>query len=234
MIMNIKSVILSSILIIFGSMGAWGQDFMKGYNAFKLGDIHTALREWSALATQGDAASQIGLGNLYAGGLGVPRNYHEAIKWYRKAAEQGDSGAQVILGHYYFYGRGVKQDFHQAAAWFQKAAAQGQKEGQERYAFMLKTGRGVSENSQQAAIWYLKAAEQGYIEAQISLGVMYQLGQGVIQDFLYSYMWLNLASAHDKSATFLRDAVARRMNLQQIETAQHLSRECLKREYKNC
>ena len=45
-------------------------------------------------AQQGDASAQCNLGNLYAGGHGVVRDFAAAAEWYRKAAEQGHADAE--------------------------------------------------------------------------------------------------------------------------------------------
>lgn len=81
------------------------------------------------------------------------------------------------------------------------------------------------------------AAEQGVMEAQASLAEMYRDGLGVIQDYVIAYMWVNLAIAnngvHDSNIR-CRDNLAKIMTPSQIAEAQKLSRECLKKEYKNC
>jgi hypothetical protein len=49
-------------------------------------------------------------------------------------------------------------------------------------------------------------------------------------------MWYNIAASSGKSenASKNRDIVAKRMNSNQIETAQRLARECVKKNYKGC
>ncbi|SRR5216683_3909209 len=62
------------------------------------------------------------LGELYAEGQGVPRDYVEALKWYRMAADQGDIWAQLAVGRFYEEGCGVRQDDEEACFWFSLAA----------------------------------------------------------------------------------------------------------------
>ena len=76
---------------------AWA-DFQAGKEAYYRGDYETALKEFRALAEQGDVAGQYNLGVMYANGQGVPQDYQEAAKWYRLAAEQGHADAQSSLG----------------------------------------------------------------------------------------------------------------------------------------
>ena len=83
--------------------------------------------------------------------------------------------------------------------------------------------------------WYRLAAEQGFANAQSNLGLMYAYGQGVIQDNVYAHMWWNIAaSSGHKSAVKGRDIVAKKMNPSQLEIAQDLVRECVRKKYKDC
>ena len=78
-------------------------------------------------------------------------------------------------------------------------------------------------------------AEQGDAKSQYNLGVMYDNGQGVPQDDFYAYMWWNIAaSSGDKDAIHNRDIVAKEMTPSQLETAQKLARECVRKKYKGC
>ena len=83
--------------------------------------------------------------------------------------------------------------------------------------------------------WYTLAAEQGYADAQYNLGLMYGLGQGVKKDYVYAHMWGNIAASNgSENGDKLRDAVAKLMTAPQIEKAQELARECVRKEYKGC
>ena len=80
-----------------------------------------------------------------------------------------------------------------------------------------------------AATWYLRAAEGGHGEAQFQLGLLYNKGRGVSLDLVQSYMWLNLAAAQaageDRSFRVrIRDGVASKMTINQIELAQQMAR----------
>ncbi|MDP6417655.1 MAG: sel1 repeat family protein, partial [Gammaproteobacteria bacterium] len=79
------------------------------------------------------------------------------------------------------------------------------------------------------------AAEQGIAGAQYNLGNAYANGRGVIQDNVYAHMWLNIAaSSGDKDAIGIRDIIAKRMTPSQLEKAQDLARECVRKNYKGC
>ena len=78
-------------------------------------------------------------------------------------------------------------------------------------------------------------AEQGDATAQVNLGSMYSKGDGVLQDYVYAHMWWNIAaSSGNKKASENRDIVAERMTYSQIEEAERLARECVRKNYKGC
>jgi TPR repeat protein len=79
-------------------------------------------------------------------------------------------------------------------------------------------------------------AEQGDAVAQSNLGTMYDNGTGVLQDYVRAHMWFNIAAISGESevASENRDIVAKRMNSNQIETAQKLARNCFLKKYKGC
>jgi hypothetical protein len=65
------------------------------------------------------------LGDAYANGKGLEKDWVKAAKWYRKAASQGEANSQFALGFIYEKGKGVKKDVAEAAKWYGKAAEQG-------------------------------------------------------------------------------------------------------------
>ena len=78
-------------------------------------------------------------------------------------------------------------------------------------------------------------AKQGNSDAQYNLGFMYGTGKGVIKDYVYAHMWGNIASSNgNKNGGKLRDLAAKKMTTSQIETAQKLARECVRKKYKGC
>jgi TPR repeat protein len=79
-------------------------------------------------------------------------------------------------------------------------------------------------------------AEQGDAVAQKNLGHMYNKGKGVLQGYVRAHMWYNIASISGKSknASKNRDSIAKEMTPSQIETAQKLARECVRKKYKGC
>ena len=78
-------------------------------------------------------------------------------------------------------------------------------------------------------------AEQRNAVAQKDLSVMYAFGKGVPKDYVYAHMWGNLgASNGNETGEKVRDVVAKQMTPSQLETAQKLARECVRKNYKGC
>ena len=129
-----------------------------------------------------------------------------------------------------------KGDYKTSIKLWRTLAEQGDATAQYNLGFMYDEGEGVPEDDKQAVKWYRLAAEQGHhAKAQYNLGVMYANGHGVPEDIVLAYMWWNLAAANGiENASKNKGIIAKRMTSSQIAEAQKLSRECLKKNYKNC
>ena len=79
----------------------------EGLEAARKGDYPTALMEFSPLAEDGDAHAQFMLGEMYANGQGLSRDYKKAEEWLRKSAEQGFADSQLRLGEMSAKGLGI-------------------------------------------------------------------------------------------------------------------------------
>jgi uncharacterized protein len=129
-----------------------------------------------------------------------------------------------------------KKDYATALREWTPLAEQGNAGVQYNLGNMYRQGLGVPQNYKTALKWYRLAAKQGVATAQSNLGVMYGMGTGVLQDYVLSHMWFNIASisGESKSASENRDIIAKQMTPSQIETAQKLARECVRKKYKGC
>ena len=126
-------------------------------------------------------------------------------------------------------------DFATALREFRPLAEQGSVGAQFNLGVMYYNGKGVPQNYKTAVKWFSLAAEQGVAYAQYNLGVMYYKGEGVSQDYVYAHMWWNVvASNGEENGGKVRDAVAKEMTPTQIEKAQELARECIRKKYKGC
>jgi len=192
-----RAITCQRIVIIVLCIGAVSMvraaDFHEGLAAYNRGDYDAAIREWSALAEQGDAESQYRLARMYYHGEGV-RDDAAAARWYRTAAEQNHLLAQNNLGLLYQEGRGVEQDDASAVEWYRKAAEQGLATAQGNLGRMYDAGRGVVRDLTTAARWYRKAAEQGHVGSQYRLAVMYDEGAGLVRDTGKAVKWYHRAA----------------------------------------
>jgi uncharacterized protein len=122
----IRGIFAAALLVVFIAQTVAAQNYQKGLEAAQRGDFVTALREWTPLAEQGDAAAQWGLGVVFEHGKGIPKDYAEAMKWYLMAAEQGYTLAMLNLSNMYAGGYGVGQDYVRSHMWANLAATHGQ------------------------------------------------------------------------------------------------------------
>ena len=100
---------------------------------------------------------------------------------------------------------------------------------------MYESGKGVPQNYKIAMKWFTLSAEQGDTNAMNFLSVGYRYGEGVLQDYVYAYMWINISAASgNRAAPQMRDIIAKLMTPTQIEKAQELARECVRKKYKGC
>ena len=64
---------------------------------------------------------------------------------------------------------------------------------------------------------------------------MYYNGHGVPQENIYAHVWFNIAASNGSDMMAgNRNIVVERMTKDQIEEAQRLARECVKKDYKDC
>ena len=112
-----------------------------------------------AKATAGDAAAQVAVGESYASGTGVTRDYRLAAEWYQKAADKGDIAGELHLAALYRDGgTDFPQDMVKAAAWYLKAADKGDVSAQVTMGTLYSMGQGVEQNYAEAYYWLDLAA----------------------------------------------------------------------------
>ena len=126
-------------------------------------------------------------------------------------------------------------DFATALREWTPLAEQGDAFAQTLLGMMYDNGDGVPQDKKSAVKWYRLAAEQRYALAQYSLGYMYATGNGVLQNYIHADMWWNFAASQGfKKAKKNRKIIAKKMNPSQLEKAQKLARECVRKKYKGC
>jgi TPR repeat protein len=110
-------------------------------------------------ASAGDAKAAYDLGEHYADGAGVKRDFQQAMSWFAKAAGKGQASAQWKLGLGYLKGIGVPQDDAKAAAWFLRAANQAHIGAQIALSELYFDGRGMPQDYIRAYTWATIAAQ---------------------------------------------------------------------------
>ena len=186
-----RAFLISALLLGFVSP-AWA-GILSGAKAYRSGDYTTALEEFRRLADQGVPLAQFALGQMYAEGAGVARDFDEAVKWYGIAAANGLAHAQYNLGVAHYTGIGAPRDYLRAARWYEKAARQGDARSQNNLGYLYESGKGVKQDLATSVEWYRLAAEGGNMNAQVNLGNAYRLGRGVEADHDLAIAWLRKA-----------------------------------------
>ena len=158
-----------------------------------------------------------------------------ALELYDVLAQDGDAQAQYRVGMMYEQGLGTDPDAKIAANWYAQAAEQNSPEGLAALSALHLKGAGVIQNFKESVRLNQQAAALGYAPAQYSLGVAYANGVGTFRDPVKAHMWFNIAAANGNNvASKARNVVQDLMTPAQIEKAQALARECVKKEYKDC
>jgi len=180
---NIKSLSIS-LLLIFLMSGIIDlaeandkciENYLKAKGLIDLEHYTEALSLAKEAATRKCQDAQYLLGEIYALGLGVPKNDSLAFQWYLKAAKKKHIEALYCVGIMYDKGRGVKSSLKEAKKWYLKAAKKGHAKAQLRLGDILHLLSFGSKDKDRAKAreWYRKAAEQSLAEAQFKLGKMY-------------------------------------------------------------
>lgn len=138
------------------------------------GDKAAAVKAFRAALGTNDGYAESALGEAYAYGWGVKRDFKQAFAWFIKSAEMGYPEGQYFAGEYYRQGKGVKRDFFQAAQWLERSAAQNDSRGLCALGKAYDRGEGVIRHHGRAMELYLKAAARGEQEAMYLLGEAYQ------------------------------------------------------------
>lgn len=84
-----KTTLWTLALALMLAAPAGATDLGTALDAFKRGDVLSALEDFHHLADQGNAKAQLKLGLIYAKGQGVPRDLAQAHMWFALAADQG-------------------------------------------------------------------------------------------------------------------------------------------------
>ena len=164
------------------------------YGAFQRGLYVTALNLALPEAENGDLASQMLAAEIYARGLGVPRNPEEATRWYLAAAAQGDPLAQLQAGLVLLGDKPLDRanpNRVEAIGFLEASAAQGNAEAAFNLAQIRLADEPGERGRQAAAPLFRQAAEAGLGPAQYAWAQCLAEGTGgVTKDEAAARGWL--------------------------------------------
>ncbi|KAK1583235.1 hypothetical protein Q3G72_022040 [Acer saccharum] len=137
-------------------------------------------RDRAKAADKGEAQSMEFLGEIYARGAGVERNYTKALEWLTLAARQQLYLAYNGMGYLHVKGYGVdKKNYTKAKEYFEKAAEHEETGGHYNLGVMYYKGIGVKRNVKLACKYFLVAANAGHQKAFYQLAKMFHTGVGL-------------------------------------------------------
>ena len=140
-------------------------------------------------AQMGYTPAQAELGDCYAQGRGVEKDYVKASEWYRRAAEPPEPPKQTETPQQLFELYQQESDQAKRMDYLKKSAEMGYAPAQ------AELGDCYRQNNNALAVdWYRKAAQQGYAEAQYQLGRCYANGIGVKRDKAQAAEWYREAA----------------------------------------
>ena len=165
------------------------------FGAFQRGLYITALNIGLPRAKEGDPAAQTLVAEIYARGLGVPRNPKEAARWYAAAAEQGVAEAQFQYALILMDGRLADPDETRAMKLLTEAAKSGSRLAQFNLAQLIVKREPGPAGFAKAVEHYRAAAEAGLADAQYAMAQIRTNGSdGSPPDDAVARDWLRKAA----------------------------------------
>ncbi|OLP61162.1 enhanced entry protein [Xaviernesmea oryzae] len=152
------------------------------YGAFQRGYYLTAMELALPRAQKGDPAAQTLVAELFANGLGVPRNTKNAAFWYEQAANAGDPVSMFKFSLMLMEGRDVARDRKRSEELMRDAADLGNGSAQFNYAQLLVSDMPGEKGLKAALPYYEKSAEKGIADAQYALAQIYMNVEGISDD----------------------------------------------------
>lgn len=184
---------------------AWAgaeEDYKAGYEAYRKGDMTTAIKDLDRAAGANHVRAQALLGQI----LDAADNNAQALKYYRMAADQGDAEAAFYIGVMYRSGDGVEKNEKEGLNWVLKAAEKGYPPAVAAMAgYYMTSGRGGpapgDQQSQEAKRWILAAAEQDNLPAMRAVVDGFKNGRyGFPKDAAQAASWEAKLKAKQKPA----------------------------------
>lgn len=158
-------------------------------------DLEQSRRYFARALETGHIPAAKTLGDIYADGLGTPRDAKKAESYYRKAAKMGVPSAQIALADMLYLGdTGVKQDLKEALQWYQAAAKSDHPDALFALARAYDFGEGVRADQQLAIGFYKSAALKGSAAAKTAVGTYFKEGKVVARSDATARAWFERAA----------------------------------------
>lgn len=183
--------------------------FQMGFDAYRQGDMGSAVQALQFAADNGNPLAQWKLGRMYAAGDGIGEDDYKAFLLFRQIANgyadqsPNDPSAPFVasafveLGHYYRGGipnSSVKADPHLARQMYSYAASYfGDADAQYYLAQMYYRGEGGERDALQAARWARSAYLKGSAQGEALLGHLMFEGEGVQRQPVVGLLYLTSA-----------------------------------------
>ena len=133
-------------------------------------------------ASEGDAAAQCDLADIYYDIFDEHFDPEIAAKWYLKSAEQGNAEAQFCIARMLSWGDGIEQNIDECLKWYKLAIKQGHTDAMCDLASMYLYDPEVRKSKKKAIKLLQDAADLDNPNAQYYLGMMYLDGEDIEQD----------------------------------------------------
>jgi hypothetical protein len=186
------------------------QALRAGIDELKSGDAASSVEALTYAADGGEPIARWKLGEMYADGIGVPRDDVKAYQYFNKLVEDYDedaadrrnrgaiSNAFVAVGVYCLTGipnSNVRADPERARELFVYAATTfGDPDAQYNLAHMYIVGAGgLAKDNIVAIRWLMLASSKGHLPSQALLGHMLFVGDGLPPQRARGLMWLTIA-----------------------------------------
>ena len=191
------------------------QALRVGLDDLNAGNAQSSVAALTYAADGGQAIARWKLGEMYADGVGVPRDDLKAYHYFNQLVEDYDendvdrrnqsaiSKAFVAIGVYCLNGIAnseVRPDPERAHELFQYAATTfGDADAQYNLAHMYIVGAGgLAKDNRVAVRWLALAADKGHRPSQALLGHLLFNGEGVPNQRARGLMWLQIARSNDQ------------------------------------
>jgi len=204
------------------------QALRAGIDDLKSGDAASSVEALTYAAEGGEPIARWKLGEMYAEGIGVPRDDVKAYQYFNKLVEDYDedapdernrgaiSNAFVAVGVYCLTGvanSNVRADPERARELFLYAATTfGDPDAQYNLSHMYIVGAGgLARDNIVAVRWLMLASSKGHRPSQALLGHMLFVGDGLPPQRARGLMWLTIAKngAEGSKDDWIRDLYQR-------------------------